>query len=437
MTALLAITLLAAAPAGSLDESTRAVATTLRPLEAPIGLFVTGPKPLADAYASLLASLLADAKQSPVVLSASLGDSAERAARDAGLRSLVRLEASCDGAALVVRGDAFSTWQNFWSGKLPSRSSGAVVIAERTVADEAVRTLAGSVALTPQPLAADAGLVETDAGVLTLELVSLAALPRRPAALATGDLEQDGRVELAVLFDDAVWLFDASGKLKAQAALVAPKSPTPTREPFGLVVFQGDRLLVWSGRRAQPEAFAWSGGALTSRSLVEPTALPVSLTPALAAFEPSLRLWGRTYELPRGAQSLSALEGAALVTTTDGSARFVRAQGVGGGTLGAVGCGSALANFGAGQPTSVVATSTRARGDGDVVRVLPLLEAEGAAARGASSLELKASWQGALTRGRAVLASAGEDATVGGFVVLGVWHDNGSGELVLLRRGTP
>ncbi|MCC7168704.1 MAG: hypothetical protein IT565_14155, partial [Rhodospirillales bacterium] len=408
---------------------------------APIAIVVTGPTPLARAFESTLASVLADAKKSPVVLAAGLGDGAERAAREQGLRSLTRIDVACEGGQLIVRGDGFSTWQNFWSGRTPSRSAGAVVVAHRRPADPATLTLAGVGPAEPPPTpvlaAADAGPPPPDAGPLLLELQSLLLLPSRPAAVAAGDLDQDGASELGVLLDDAVWIVDANGKVRAQAPLSGPKSSTPAREPFGVLQLQPGKVIAWSARRAQPEAFAWTGGALVSRGAVEPATLPVSPAPGLSAFAPSLRLWGRTYELPAGVQAVSALEGAALLAVADGSGRFVRAQGVQAGKLGAVGCGSAIASFGPGLGSALVATTTKSWGDQDTVRVVPLLDAESAAARGASVLELKPSWQGTLAKGRAVVAAAADDGARGGFVVFGLWHTNDTGELVALRRVSP
>jgi len=132
---LLAALLIAAVPSttGSslerlADDVTRVVAAA--GFDGPIGVYVEGaPAPISRATASLVISALAQKQLGPVAVTARDATDAERLAREQGLRSLVRLTLALESPKLVVRGDALSTWVNFWSGTTPTRTGPAAAIA--------------------------------------------------------------------------------------------------------------------------------------------------------------------------------------------------------------------------------------------------------------------------------------------------------------------
>ena len=109
--------------------------------------------------------------------------------------------------------------------------------------------------------------------------------------------------------------------------------------------------------------------------------------------------------------------GRAAISRGDAASRFVTN----------VGSGSALTDFDGDNVAEVVATLFKT-GTGDEVRVLTLREFEAAQARNQALQELTPLWQDKLSA-RAVVAAGGREC-----VVLGLWKDDGTGELVMIRR---
>ena len=92
-----------------------------------------------------------------------------------------------------------------------------------------------------------------------------------------------------------------------------------------------------------------------------------------------------------------------------------------------VGSGSALVDLVGDNVPEVLATQFKTNA-GDEARVMTLKEFEAAQARNLNLAEVPTLWRDKLA-GRAVVAAAGREC-----VVLGLWKDDGTGELVMIRR---
>src|SRR5262249_38946935 len=160
-------------------------------------------------------------RRAPTVLEVATAADAEREARGRDLRTLLRVTVQLEGnAKLTARGDAIHTWVNFWSGANASRSEPSTALIASVDADAPVLALAAAPA-PPTPVA----------GPLKLTLTSLAHLPSPPAALAAGDLDGDGKPEIAVLTDDGLSVLDVEGHVKWRSDLKdMPPAPSPPRE---------------------------------------------------------------------------------------------------------------------------------------------------------------------------------------------------------------
>jgi hypothetical protein len=388
--------------------------------EAPVAVAVDGaPRSLPRALASLLAARLALAQLAPVVLE---GADPQTQARQLGLPTLVRLTVGREGARLVARGDALGTHVNFWSGAVPTRSGPAAALAVAVPLDAQAALLLGPEAGAPPPL--------------DLAVSTLARLPGLPAALAVADLDGDRRAEVLVLVQERLWVF-SGGAVVARAELGGPLAARPGREPFGAIAVSPGRVVVASGRRERPEAFAWPG--LKSLGPVEGLTVEgvqVSLEPGLNRFLPEVGWRGKSVTLPARPQALASSGGLLAVAFADGTAGLGRAAP---GATRVLGVGSALALVdldGDGVP-EVLLSGARTSGDLDELRVLAVPAFEALQARGGLASEGAALWQQALP-GRALVAASGDlDGDGQDEVVLGRWWADGTGDLVLLARRAP
>lgn len=354
----------------------------------PVGVYVEGsPAPASRALASLVMAGLAEAHLAPVPVTAPNADAAEVSARDQRLSSLVRLTVNIEGGKVVVRGDALSTHVNFWSGSTPVREGPAVALFAAADADDETLAMLGQTAPPKE---------------LRLLRFSFAKLSAWPAAVAVTETEVSAIVGEELL----VWTLD--GKLKSHTELSGARSTHPTREPFGWI--SGSR--AWTSRH-ELQPLTWAELTLTPRA-------------GFASFEPTFTWSKRTSTWPESISQFSASgpvtmfvtpSGRAAISRGDAASRFVTN----------VGSGSALTDFDGDNVAEVVATLFKT-GNGDEVRVLTLRDFEAAQARNQALQELTPLWQDKLSA-RAVVAAGGREC-----VVLGLWKDDGTGELVMIRR---
>jgi len=155
-----------------------------------------------------------------------------------------------DGELLATAGEMHSLWRNFWAGRTLVYSGPAAAVAASVPADAAARLL---------------GTTGQGAQALVLHPTPFARFAERTAAIATGDLEGDGRMEVAVLLASEVQLLDDAGRLLARFSLgELPPAPTPAREPFGTVCIRDGRIEVASARAAEAVVLRREGSALTA-----------------------------------------------------------------------------------------------------------------------------------------------------------------------------
>jgi hypothetical protein len=403
-------------------EVTGAVAA--KDFEPPMGVYVEGaPAPLERAFASVLAAQLAAARLAPVVIDAKDATEAEKLARERGVRSLVRLTLGLSDTRLTVRGDALSTWVNFWSGAAPTRSGPATALTAAADADAQVLALADR----PAP---------TAGASLALSSSTLARLPQVPAALAVADLDGDQRAEVLVLAGEQVLVFDGQGKPGWRAELSGPLAARPCRDAFGAVAVAAGTVSAWSARREKPELFSLAGKPLGPGDAVTVGALTLHPDPGFNRFQPALTWAGKPLSFPAPPQAVSVSGALALVVFPDGTASLPRGVAPTA-KLGGVGSGSEIADLDGDGTPELVVTSARTSGVADEVRVLSLAEADALAARGGLVVEATPLWQQPIA-GRAVVAASGDlDGDGADEVVFGTWAADGTGELVVLRRATP
>ena len=391
--------------------------------EGPIGVYVEGsPAPASRAFASLVMASLSSKKLAPVPVTARDATEAERIAREQGLRSLVRLTVSLEPPKLVVRGDALGTWVNFWSGSTPTRTGPAAAVVSSVDADLEALTLAGAPAL-------------ASTRPLELNLGVLARLTALPAALAIADLDGDRRAEIIVLVSDAVITWGSDGKLRHRVELTAPISSRPTREPFGLLSVSNGKLIAWSSRRERAESFSWQQGWRSTGVSEAPTLGPVTFTlrPGFTSFAKELTWAGKAMSWPEPVQQWSSFNSLALGVSPTGMAAIARGQAPST-QLNGVGSGSTLADLDGDGSPEVIATSARSTGEVDEVRVVALGAFESAQARGGNLNEAAVAWMKKID-GRAIVAASGDlDGDGVDEVVLGTWSNEGTGELLVLRR---
>lgn len=426
MTALLALLCLAAAPA--LERSASEVAATVeaKHFAPPVGIYLEGaPAALPRSFASLLAAALDERHLAPVVIDAHDATEAERLARERGVVSLLRLAVAVSGASLTIRGDVITTRVNFWSAQVPTRSGPAEVIASSMEADAQVMTLAA-----PTPSAAPT--------VFELRVTNSFRTAQWPVALGVGDLDGDHHAEVAVLVGDRLTLAGET-RVIARTELTQPAATKPTREPFGLVIMGPGRLLAWSAKKDHAEGWTFARGGVKGLGAMENLTLDnlvLKPDPGINRFLPEVTWAGRPLTLPLGFQQVSMFGQLALFVFADGTGAIVRGTPPTG-RVPQVGCGSTLADLDGDGTPEVVVTSTKAVGDADELRVYSLASFEAVQGREGVLAEATALVQWPL-KGRAVLAQAGDlDGDGADEVVLGLWHPDGTGELLTLHRVVP
>lgn len=355
---------------------------------APIGVYVEGsPAPASRALASLVMAGLSEAHLAPVPVSATNADAAEVSAREQRLSSLVRLTVSIEDRKLVVRGDALSTHVNFWSGSTPVREGPAVALFASSDADDETLAMLGQ---TPPPKE------------LRLIRFSFAKLSAWPAAVAVTE------TDVSAIVGEELFVWTLEGKLKSHTEISGARSTHPTREPFGWI--SGSR--AWTSKR-ELQPLNWAELTLTPRA-------------GFASFEPTFTWSKRTSTWPESISQFSAHGPLTLFVTPSGRAAISRGD-VSSRFVTNVGSGTALADFDGDNVAEIVATLFKT-GAGDEVRVVTLRDFEAAQARNQSLQEVTPLWQEKLSA-RAVVAAGGREC-----VVLGLWRDDGSGELVMIRR---
>ncbi len=411
------------------SEDIRAQLLKTQP-EAPVALVVDGvPAVLARSLATVAAAKLAAAKLAPVMLEP--GADLETRAVERGARTLLRVTVSVESQKLIVRGDAFSVWSNFWSGRAASRSPKAGLIVVSHEADPEALTLAGAAlpnTLAPSTLEVKASVLAKFIGV--------------PAALAAGDVDGDGRAEVVLVANEELLVFGSDGRVLGRYDLsLAPAAAVPTREYFAAVaVLSGSRVVAWSAKRAKAEVLMWSAGALKAVGTSETVlidGLGVRIEPGFNSYSPEV-VWSgsRSVSLGAGPQATSSRGALTLVVMPDSSAALVR--GAAATTkLSGVGSGSTLADLDGDGVYEVVLSGSRTAGE-DEVRVLSMTAVDAVAARGGTLAEATAAWLSPLARGRALAATAIDlDTVKGDEVILATALSDGTGELVVLHRETP
>jgi hypothetical protein len=431
----LLIAAMAAAPAPTradppaetaLERLAKAVADQLQAKkpEPPVAVSVeASPAPLANAAASALAAELSRRGLPAVVLSGPQA-TAEKAARDRDLRTLVRLGVTLENNTLSAKGDALGTWVNFWSGQTATRPAFSAALAAQNPADAQAFALVNGPSVAPGPMKLAVGV--------------LAHLPARPAAIAVGDLDGDRKAEVVVLTDDELWAFSSEGKTLARYDLrEIPVSRTPCREPFGALVVAGQRVTWLSSKRAHGETLAFANGAFKVVASADSATIEGytgHLLPGVNAIASELQYQGKPLDAPAPFQSFSGKGGLIALVLDNGAISLSRgalaATGLKGG-----GSASVVADLDGDGAVELVTTSKAFFADPDEVRVMSARDAEAAQAKGATVADVPALWQGATPRGRAIVAAAGDlDGDGADEVVLGAWLADETGELQVLRR---
>ncbi len=399
--------------------------------EAPVALVVEGgPVALTRAVATVAAAKLAAVKLAPMVVE--VGADAEARAVAQGARTMVRVSVSVEGQKVVARGDTYSVWANFWSGRAASRSPKAGLIVAALEADTETLTLAGAAL----PAVVTPSTLEVKASVLA-KFVGTAA------AISAGDLDGDGRAELVVMVNEEVMVFSAEGRLMGRYDLaLAPLAAMPTRDAFGAVaVVAGPaRVVAWSAKRARAEVLSWSGGSLRATGFADAVpvdGIAVKPEPGFNHFLAEVLWAGRVVTLSAAPQTTVTRGALTLWVMADGSAALARGSGALAARVTGVGAGSTLADLDGDGVFEVVLSGNRTSGEDDV-RVLSVTSVDAVAARAGTLAEATAAWQSPLARGRALAATAVDlDGVKGDEVILATALSDGTGELVVLHREAP
>jgi hypothetical protein len=411
----LALLLLQPPPLGALETLAKDVAAQAQAAhaEAPLGVAVTAPghPALQQAFSTLLLSHLTGLGLSPQLLAA---PDAEALARARGTRTLLRVRLTLEGT-LSAAGDVLSTWENFFSGRSPPRPAtpAAVVFAE-VAADKAVLALARR---------AEAP------GLLLLE-EPLTSWPVRTAALACGDMDGDGRDEVAVLTEEAVEVRARDGRLLARRTLDAlPRAEVPAREAFGTLAVCDGLLYAYSAQAAAGEVLALSAGALVVRAPLSRPVVACGKPPLEATFLPGqarLAPAGPGWPAPPAGPAAWGLykrhgsqSAAWLYLLEDGTARTQRAPDAWR-SYPDVGAGATVADVRGEGTLHLVASTNAAAPAEDMLRLLR---------RGDGAESARLSVPGRILQVAAATFEVGGPETV----VLGVWRRDGGAELRLVR----
>lgn len=398
-----ALLLVSPAPPPALEalvDRLRTQVTEAHP-ETPVAVAIQAPSaPLGETAAMLLATRLGESGLPAVIIGP--GEDAPTRARISGARSLIRLRLEV-GAEAAAAGELRSVWRNFWAGRTPIETGPARVLSAAVPVDRATQLLA-------------AGTVQGTG--LVLDPAPLARFAARTAALTTGDLDGDGRPELAVLVGAEVWILDGAGTLLARHSLQdLPPAAAPAREPFGTLCISEGRLLVAWARAEGPVALRLQGAQLVrGPGAPGPTlgcgeaAEPASFVPGVARMtltrgserEP---LWGG-----------DTRPGHRLLLFPDGTARWFQ-PGAEVRLLRDVGAGAALVSW-QGEMRVAASSALPAPGE-DRLRLV-----------GAGPEEPSVA-----VPGRILQVSPGASGT-GPALVLGVWTADGGSELRVVR-GAP
>ncbi|MDY7230523.1 VCBS repeat-containing protein [Hyalangium rubrum] len=407
--------------------------------EAPIALHLSSTSPeLRRAVSTMLAAQLSTEEQGPVVLEAPSPEAAEQVAREQGARSLVRLTISVSDGQLRANGDLLGTWVNFWAGRTPSRPPEPAMAVVRAVeADAGALALA---AISPQSIATSP--LPTTSGPRPVRLMGavLVRLEGPPAGLAAGDLDGDGKDEVAVLTERAVSVFGGDGRLLARRELEGlPLNSSPPREPFGVVAIipQPARLAAWSTRYAHGEVLVFDRAKSALRPIGPLDTAPLgateraTFTAGQTTFTPEVRLSeGRVLTVPAPFTASSIAPPRMLFVHLDGSASLyqrattppIRMQGLG--------AGSALGDLDGDETPELITTAPQIYPSPDSVRVYALT--------GDDPTAHSPLWQSTLPAGRALhIVTADLDQDKQREVLVGVWHIDGTGEVFLMRQGAP
>jgi hypothetical protein len=399
----LSAVLLAAAPAPAIEvlaDQLRDALVAARP-EPPVAVAVQGPSAaLSESVGAVLAARLSGAGLSALLLPP--GPDAAARARGQGARTLLGLQLRVDGE-LAAAGELRSVWRNFWAGRTPVEAGPARLVSAAVPVDPATRLLAA------------AGAPGTG---LALDPAPLARFAARTAALASGDLDGDGRPELAVLVGDEVLVLDAAGQPLARTGLgELPPAAVPVREPFGTLCIAGGVLSVASARAETAVTFQLRGNQLVRTGTgggptlgCGESAEPVTFVPGLARL---LRARGPEREVLWGGD---ARAGHRLLLFPDGTARWL-SPGGGVRMLGQVGAGAALVSWG-GEMRVAASGAAVPRGE-DRLRLL------GPGDQDAS----------VPVPGRVLQVQPTGDLGGAPALVLGVWTAEGGSELRVVRGG--
>jgi hypothetical protein len=361
-----------AAPSAVLQLSTGIVEEIRTATDAPrasIGVFVNGPTPeLGRALqTAVIGGLAASHFKSVVPVNAATAAEAEAKARELGLDWIARLQAAVLETEFTLAGDLVPTWENFWANRL-ARAPGGRALSAHATADPEILGLARLP--TSKPAARP--------GARALRAVTqlLVRLPVRVIAMAIGDVDGDGRGELALLTPAQVLLVRPDGTVLAREdfAHLAPAAH-PSRGQAGTIVVgrANNTTLVgyWSADRAKAESLTYDEHSL--RRVGESETVPVcsglggvlagipvageglvdhvahaSTAPARFLSEPVLAV---------APNAKTAAGPAFLALLPDGSAKLFTAElnpiGV---AIPNVGAGSALADLGGDGQLELVAT---------------------------------------------------------------------------------
>ncbi|NOK11745.1 FG-GAP repeat domain-containing protein [Corallococcus exercitus] len=415
-----------------------AVADAIRgaPAEAPVALCLSGGSAeLRRAFGTLLAARLSAMNLGPVVLDVP-PERAEAAAREQGARSLARLTLDVEGGELVARGDVLGTWVNFWSGRTPTRPpKPAAAVAEGVEADAAVLALAA----VGTPSSGTPGPGPTQRRPVRLLGAVFARLETPLGALAAGDMDGDGRDEVAALTEHEVVVFGADGRVLARRELEGAPAAATTREAFGaLAVLTGPpRLAAWSTRYARGEVLVLDKAKGTLRPSGTLDAVPLgtaergAFVPGQTVFAPEVRLAdGRTLTVPAPFGTVSFASPRMLFVHADGTASLYARPASAPAKASGLGAGSALGDLDGDGVPELLTTSPQLQPTPDVLRVFSLTSD--------APLAHEPLWQGALPPGRALsVVTADLDGDKRREVLVGSWKPDGTSELFLLRQGAP